>query len=93
MGAYLFSAELKEWKWIDGTPFEFENWDIDQPIHNPAEGCVEFVNGKWHDFPCDFPRAFICQKTNGNNQMKFFKTSKMKKKLNISLFENFMFPT
>lgn len=64
IGAYLVSAELKEWKWIDGTPFEFENWDIDQPIHNPAEGCVEFVNGKWHDFPCDFPRAFICQKTN-----------------------------
>ena len=67
IGAYLFSAELKEFKWIDGTPFVYENWDTDQPIYNPREGCVEFVNGKWHDFPCDFPRAFICQKIEGND--------------------------
>jgi len=65
IGASLFSSELKEFKWIDGTPFVYENWDTDQPIYNPREACVEFVNGKWHDFLCDFPRAFICQKIEG----------------------------
>merc|ERR1719317_929594 len=65
IGASLFSSELKEFKWIDGPPFVYENWDTDQPIYNPRETCVEFVNGKWHDFPCDFPRAFICQKFEG----------------------------
>jgi len=74
IGAYLFSAELKEFKWIDGTPFVYQNWDTDQPIYNPREGCVEFVNGKWHDFPCDFPRAFICQKIEGLKNKKLAAT-------------------
>ena len=55
-----------DFEWTDGTPFDFTKWDIQwdgQPNEcTQSYGCVEIVNGKWHDFRCNFQRAFICQK-------------------------------
>ena len=71
IGAYLISLPDKEWGWIDGSPFNYANWDEDgtqwavQPEYNENEKCVEFVNGKWHDFVCSFKRSFVCSYNEG----------------------------
>ena len=69
IGGYLVSSSNKVFAWIDGSAFAYENWDLTwnngkdpQPDYNDNEGCVELVNGKWHDFVCSFKRAFICMK-------------------------------
>ena len=62
IGGYLVSSSKKDFAWIDGSAFAYQNWDSGQPIYNDKEGCVEIVNGKWHDFVCSFKRAFVCMK-------------------------------
>eukprot|EP00485_Elphidium_margaritaceum_P008096 CAMPEP_0202702238 /NCGR_PEP_ID=MMETSP1385-20130828/15263_1 /ASSEMBLY_ACC=CAM_ASM_000861 /TAXON_ID=933848 /ORGANISM="Elphidium margaritaceum" /LENGTH=230 /DNA_ID=CAMNT_0049359855 /DNA_START=40 /DNA_END=729 /DNA_ORIENTATION=+ len=52
--------------WIDGTSYDYGNWDTEtgQPDNNDAdEDCVSFKPGstKWYDFHCkQYPSAFIC---------------------------------
>ncbi|XP_013399078.2 macrophage mannose receptor 1-like [Lingula anatina] len=50
--------------WSDGTPFDFSNWDIDQPDnHNGKERCVGMYanTGKWRDDNCAGARSWICR--------------------------------
>ena len=63
IGGKLKRAENCVFEWIDGAPFAFTKWDRDQPNECiPSVGCIEIVNGKWHDFTCNFQRAFVCKK-------------------------------
>lgn len=41
------------WTWIDGTPFEFQQWDPGQPQCWGEEIIVSYPSGVWHDFPRD----------------------------------------
>ncbi|XP_042337300.1 C-type lectin lectoxin-Thr1-like, partial [Plectropomus leopardus] len=50
--------------WLDGSHWSYADWLSGDP-HNPAhvEDCVELLplgNGKFNDFTCWEPQAFIC---------------------------------
>ncbi|XP_015919323.2 macrophage mannose receptor 1 isoform X1 [Parasteatoda tepidariorum] len=62
-----------QYKWDDGTPYDYWNWEPDEPSgpRLEKEDCVEFIiysgraNGKpgqWNDLECGHDREFICQK-------------------------------
>jgi hypothetical protein len=48
--------------WIDGSPFAYQNWDLNQPDYvNKAEDCVEMrSSGKWRDAFCYTNKAWFC---------------------------------
>lgn len=52
-------------KWTDGSPFEYENWDYGEPNnHNDDEHCVEVQSNyrrSWNDRHCEFYNDWICQ--------------------------------
>ncbi len=61
IGGYL-SKITDEWTWVDDTPFEYTNWDANQPdFHQGEEYYIRFTNddihyenwtaamGKWND--------------------------------------------
>uniref|UniRef100_A0A8C2BSL1 C-type lectin domain-containing protein n=1 Tax=Cyprinus carpio TaxID=7962 RepID=A0A8C2BSL1_CYPCA len=47
-----------EWKWSSGEPALYLNWEHTQP--DGTDECAMLFNGKWHDFPCNAKRHFIC---------------------------------
>ena len=51
-------------KWIDGSEFDYENWDTNEPNNvDGKENCMEtYPNGRWNDLPCDFSRPFVCKR-------------------------------
>uniref|UniRef100_UPI0037E90BCB galactose-specific lectin nattectin-like n=1 Tax=Semicossyphus pulcher TaxID=241346 RepID=UPI0037E90BCB len=53
-----------EWKWSDGTPFDYMNWGKDEPNNfKKIEHCMEFnYNEKDHlnDWKCEWKRSYIC---------------------------------
>jgi hypothetical protein len=66
IGGYLVSTTNQEFSWIAGSPFSYENWAQDD-----AKKCVAIVNGKWHDFPCSFQRAFVCSKAASKGNLRY----------------------
>ena len=50
------------YKWIDGSPADFFNWDINQPSDlNGVENCVEMSkSGKWTDRACYTNKGWSC---------------------------------
>ena len=59
-----------EFQWIDGTPFEFDNWNTNQPNNYLGkEDCVEIRSDpgkdwheRWNDVPCESTAKFVCKK-------------------------------
>ena len=43
------------WVWIDGTPYDYDNWDESEPNGGSNENCTDVVTsgqGHWNDLPC-----------------------------------------
>ncbi|XP_067371595.1 CD209 antigen-like isoform X1 [Channa argus] len=62
------TEEEKTWKWIDGTPLSYTQWNVSQPDNggnqNIEEDCahIKAYNGKWNDLPCGNSLQWICEK-------------------------------
>ncbi|KTF72341.1 hypothetical protein cypCar_00048964 [Cyprinus carpio] len=60
-----------EWQWSSGEPALYLNWATGQP--DGTDECAMLFNGKWHDFPCNAKRHFICNnksETHGSAQIR-----------------------
>ena len=54
------------WKWSDGTPWNFQLWNLQEPSNVTDQDClIQFgLNVKeWKDYPCNYERNFVCSKT------------------------------
>ena len=55
-------------QWLDGTKFDFTDWDGSQPNYFDGENCLvmtyiwETLKGKWHDVTCGHAFAYACKK-------------------------------
>ena len=57
-------------QWIDGTSFDYYNWNTGQPDNQGGkEDCImvysdpgQSRDGKWNDVPCDVKKNFVCKK-------------------------------
>ena len=56
------------YEWIDGTPFDFDNWFPAEPNNSKGvENCLELLglnepwNNLFNDKNCDTKSSFICQ--------------------------------
>jgi hypothetical protein len=52
------------WVWVDGAPFDYQNWDPGQP-DSGGEHCARAdgdVAGRWHDDSCGDPWRFMCER-------------------------------
>ena len=58
-----------QWKWIDGSAFEFTRWAEGEPGGGTEENCLEMDStavgqGGWHDISCSsestIPYAYVC---------------------------------
>lgn len=61
----LSREESCDWRWSDGTPFDFECWGSGMPDSAcGVQDCVELWGGaafRWDDYQCGRPRAFLCE--------------------------------
>lgn len=50
--------------WVDGEPFDYENWAVAQPDNFQNEDCVEKrgQDAFWNDRACVAPHAYICER-------------------------------
>ena len=54
MHCFLQSVQ-EEFEWVTGVPFDYANWDTDEPNGQEDENCVEYrvdTHG-WNDVGCD----------------------------------------
>lgn len=57
----LQEVERGTYEWADGTPLNYENWNVGEP-NDPKETCVEMYRlGKWNDAPCGHSKGYICK--------------------------------
>ena len=62
-------------QWIDGTKFDYTNWDGGQP-NDSGEKCIVSTHiwgagkGKWHDCSCGYKLAYVCKKPAQGNSFK-----------------------
>ena len=67
------------WTWLDNKPWEYDNFQGDEPNGGDKENCIEIVSypegyntaGWWNDIDCSSPsgmksRAYVCAYDNGN---------------------------
>uniref|UniRef100_A0A914Z1B4 C-type lectin domain-containing protein n=1 Tax=Panagrolaimus superbus TaxID=310955 RepID=A0A914Z1B4_9BILA len=52
----------QKWTWMDGTIFDFENWDKGQPADDDGNGCgaVQMHGGKWSAADCFLQKPYVC---------------------------------
>uniref|UniRef100_A0AC35GI39 C-type lectin domain-containing protein n=1 Tax=Panagrolaimus sp. PS1159 TaxID=55785 RepID=A0AC35GI39_9BILA len=65
--------ENKQWKWTDGTPFDYNNWLPGQPDYPGIENCGEMIitsqcsiwtPGTFNNWPCKTLNArFVCKRS------------------------------
>ena len=63
-------------QWVDGTKFEYKNWDSRQPDnHDYKSHCIAWGTfgrpGKWHDAACRNAFTYICKKPASGNSFSF----------------------
>lgn len=67
----LFSHDMKNFSWIDGSPLDYTAWAPDEPsVDKKGENCVvlfgpeykenEEWRYKWNNLPCDFIDPYVC---------------------------------
>lgn len=58
------SMQEAGWRWEDGSPFSYLNWETGQPNQYGDEDCagMKTSNMRWHDFSCSLRNSFICKK-------------------------------
>lgn len=64
-------------KWSDGWPTVYTNWDYEQPNMNLSDhNCVDLrtSDGRWASQQCDELRAFICKHMNGECERTWWRT-------------------
>ena len=53
-------------QWLDGTKFNYKNWDDNEPDNLPFENCLLWKSfsssTKWHDAECEREHVYICKK-------------------------------
>ena len=58
-------AQEGDWTWVDGTPWGYEHWRVNQPDDGantyPSEDCLEMDDGVWNDRPCGTPLPYLCR--------------------------------
>ena len=72
------------WTWLDNTPWEYSNWQGDEPNGGAEENCLEMVGfaepdkgkpdpGWWNDIHCNrnTSQHFVCAYDNGEYEKKF----------------------
>ena len=60
---FLFLEE-DDWKWVDESPFEYNNWQDGEPNNNDdSRYCAYMYNwaGTWDDTLCTDEHQFICK--------------------------------
>ena len=53
------------WRWLDGTEYDWQNWDSDEPNGQPdgASGEARMVrDGRWRDYPASAQFKYICER-------------------------------
>ena len=71
------------WTWLDNKPWEYDNFQGDEPNGDAEENCLEMVSydeddktaGWWNDIHCtkNKSRAFVCAYDNGISCFVAFK--------------------
>ena len=41
-----------EWRWPDGSPYDYEHWNDGEPNNVNNEDCTQTNGGGWNDVPC-----------------------------------------
>ena len=54
----------KTFTWADGSPWDWSNWNTNQPNHKDGQHCVKVKSktNKWDDVSCAKKLKFVCQK-------------------------------
>ncbi|KAF1761299.1 hypothetical protein GCK72_009555 [Caenorhabditis remanei] len=65
LGAQTSSPNVRDpnnWKWTDGTPFDYQNYRIGQPSSLGSSACMQFLtsDGTWLTATCTDEFPFIC---------------------------------
>ncbi|XP_053569949.1 macrophage mannose receptor 1 isoform X2 [Bombina bombina] len=72
LDSYFIALRLsldREFKWMDGSPVDFEKWATYEPnFANNDEDCVVMYRnvGLWNDINCGYPNGFICERKNSS---------------------------
>ena len=69
----------KDWEWLDGRPWTFQNWMSHHATNNEGKDCVRMVGNKWIPekwvaAPCNEMSMFICEnplRMTGSHKMSF----------------------
>ena len=65
--------EYSTWSWTDQTPWDYDNWQADQPSGNGDCLILGQDGREFNDYPCTAEFSYICQIT-------FNSTGKLQKK-------------
>ena len=63
IGGYDYDEE-GVWKWTDGTPWQYQNWDTNQPSNVGGRDYLaiwQVISGKWINEQGSGLKQFVCQ--------------------------------
>ena len=57
--------EEGDWRWSDGSPWNFTKWNEGQPSNRSGEQCLQQFgySKKWNDYKCSYKKHFLCSRT------------------------------